>query len=244
MYLTKPKAMPLRSAMPATVRLAVAPISVPLPPRQAPSDRHHHSGAICAGPPKAGAMPLITGIITATNGMLSTIAARNADSQRMMTPAERDIAAGDGDELAGKQLQQSADLDGMHHDEQADEEEDGDPFHLGERPRHVVGLLVAAVLPIVEQHQHRRAAHRDGRRLQMQPILEDQGDDHDGEHRDRLQQQRQIDDAARASIVMTRSRFSTVACVARPQIRCIISACAAWIDDDDRRQMNEKAVEA
>ena len=139
-------------------------------------------------------MPLITGIITATNGMLSMIAARERRQPQNDDAAESEVIAGDGDELAGKKLQQPADLDGMHHDEQPDEEEDRDPFDLGERSRHVVGLLLAAVLPIVEQHQHRRAAHRDRRRLELQPILEDQRNDHDGEHRHGLQQQRQVDD--------------------------------------------------
>ena len=74
---------PLRSPMPATVRLAEAPIKVPLPPRQAPSDRHHHSGWICPAPPNDGAMFLISGIMVATNGMLSTIADRTADAHRM-----------------------------------------------------------------------------------------------------------------------------------------------------------------
>src|SRR5258706_2738994 len=40
---TKRKGTPARSAMPATVRLALAPISVPLSPRQAPSESVHHS---------------------------------------------------------------------------------------------------------------------------------------------------------------------------------------------------------
>src|SRR5512138_3212065 len=78
---------PLRSPMPATVRLAEAPISVPLPPRQAPSERHHQSGSILSAPPKAGAMLLMSGIIVATKGMLSTIADKNADAHRMAYPA-------------------------------------------------------------------------------------------------------------------------------------------------------------
>src|SRR4051794_40190251 len=82
-YFMNEKPIPLRSAMPATVRFAEAPISVPLPPRQAPSDRHHHRGWMASGPPKAGAMFLISGIMVATKGMLSTIADNTAEAQRI-----------------------------------------------------------------------------------------------------------------------------------------------------------------
>ena len=71
--------------MPATARLAEAPISVPLPPRQAPSESAHHSGITCSAPPRCGAISLISGTIAATNGMLSTIAERNAKPHRMTT---------------------------------------------------------------------------------------------------------------------------------------------------------------
>src|SRR5882724_3550746 len=79
----KRNGMPARSAMPATVRLAEAPISVPLPPRQAPSDSDHHSGSSPSGPPKVGAMLLITGIMVATKGMLSMMADSRAEAHRM-----------------------------------------------------------------------------------------------------------------------------------------------------------------
>src|SRR5438094_812176 len=82
-YVRNRKSTPFRSAIPATVRLAEAPISVPLPPRQAPNDRAHHSGANCSGPPRCGANSRISGIIAATNGMLSTMAERTADPQRI-----------------------------------------------------------------------------------------------------------------------------------------------------------------
>src|SRR5262249_60707073 len=78
---------PLRSAIPATVRFAEAPMSVPLPPRQAPSERHHHNGSILSAPPKAGAMLLISGIMGATNGMLSTIAERKGEAHKIAEPA-------------------------------------------------------------------------------------------------------------------------------------------------------------
>src|SRR5215510_16479085 len=83
MKVRKRKGMPARSAMPATVRLALAPISVPLPPRQAPRDSDHQSGISASGPPKVGAMLLITGIMVATKGMLSMIADRMAEAHRI-----------------------------------------------------------------------------------------------------------------------------------------------------------------
>ena len=64
--------------MPDTVRFADAPISVPLPPKQAPSDSATHSGRMAASPPNCGAMACNTGIIAATKGMLSMIADRIA----------------------------------------------------------------------------------------------------------------------------------------------------------------------
>src|SRR5206468_11888552 len=82
-YSTKRNVVPARSASPATTRLADAPISVPLPPRHAPSDRAHHSGTSAASPPNVGAIALISGIIVATTGMLSMNADRTADAQRI-----------------------------------------------------------------------------------------------------------------------------------------------------------------
>ena len=73
--------------MPATAKFADAPVSVPLPPRQAPSESDHHKGSIAFGPPKAGAMPLISGIMVATNGMLSMTADRIAEIHRMIVAA-------------------------------------------------------------------------------------------------------------------------------------------------------------
>jgi hypothetical protein len=42
---------------------------------------------MASAPPKAGAVVLISGIMVATNGMLSTIEDRIADPQRMANPA-------------------------------------------------------------------------------------------------------------------------------------------------------------
>src|SRR5512147_1397332 len=85
-YVRKRNETPLRSAMPATVRLALAPMRVPLPPRQAPSDNAHHTGEMASVPPKLGAIALIIGIMVATNGILSMIADSTAEAHKMLTP--------------------------------------------------------------------------------------------------------------------------------------------------------------
>src|SRR4030095_466112 len=82
-YSTKRNDVPARSDSPATTRFADAPINVPLPPRQAPSDSAHHSGSSAASPPSEGPIALISGSIVATNGMLSMNADRTADAQRI-----------------------------------------------------------------------------------------------------------------------------------------------------------------
>ena len=74
---------PARSAIPATIRFALAPTSEPFPPRHAPSASDHHSGISPSGPPKLGAIDLISGIIVATNGMLSTTAEATAEIHMM-----------------------------------------------------------------------------------------------------------------------------------------------------------------
>ena len=82
----KPKKLigwPLRLAMPATITLAEAPISVPLPPKQAPSDRAHQTGIIASRPPIAGSIDFSIGIIVATKGILSIAAETIADTQRI-----------------------------------------------------------------------------------------------------------------------------------------------------------------
>ena len=74
---------PSRAAIPATITFADAPISVPLPPRHAPSDSAHHTGIIASRPPSASSIAFSVGIIVATNGMLSTTADAAADTPRM-----------------------------------------------------------------------------------------------------------------------------------------------------------------
>src|SRR5579862_7274474 len=87
-YVQKSKRILLRCAMPATVRLAEAPMSVPLPPKQAPSESAHHKGSSASSPPSSGARILIKGIIAATNGILSMMAERIADAQRIADTAK------------------------------------------------------------------------------------------------------------------------------------------------------------
>ena len=79
---------PAFSAMLATTMLADAPISVPLPPRQAPRERDHHSGLRSVTPPSLPGS-WISGIIVATKGILSTKADARADSQRISRPVEK-----------------------------------------------------------------------------------------------------------------------------------------------------------
>src|SRR4029453_17655032 len=83
MYSTNRKVVPARSDSPATTRFAEAPISVPFPPRQAPSDSAHHKGSNAASPPNADPIALISGIIVATNGILSMNADSTADAHRI-----------------------------------------------------------------------------------------------------------------------------------------------------------------
>src|SRR5918997_4518661 len=65
--------IPSRATSPATTRLAEAPISVKLPPRQAPKESDHHRGStVAASYPRFSASCSITGTIVAVNGMLST----------------------------------------------------------------------------------------------------------------------------------------------------------------------------
>ena len=73
-------------------------------------------------------------------------------------------------------FQQARNLDGVNHHEQADEEEDRGPFDFGEGPVHVVRLLGAALLPIVEQHQRGGAGDRNRRRVKTQRTGGDERD--------------------------------------------------------------------
>ena len=67
-YLKKEIGWPSFAANPATAKFALAPISVPFPPKQAPRERLHHSSSKSVMP----IFPIswIIGIIVATKGML------------------------------------------------------------------------------------------------------------------------------------------------------------------------------
>ena len=72
---------PSRAAIPAIMTLAEAPIMVPFPPKHAPNERAHHAGIIISLPPRLSSMDLSMGIIVATNGMLSTMLEKIAETQ-------------------------------------------------------------------------------------------------------------------------------------------------------------------
>ena len=74
---------PSRWASPATITLADAPISVPLPPKQAPNESAHHTGIMASRPPIVGSMVLSIGIMVATNGMLSIALESTADEPKI-----------------------------------------------------------------------------------------------------------------------------------------------------------------
>lgn len=73
---------PFFSESPATMTLAEAPISVPLPPRQAPKDKAHQKGLKFSIPPICPIF-CISGIIVATKGMLSIKAEAIADNHKI-----------------------------------------------------------------------------------------------------------------------------------------------------------------
>ena len=73
--------LPRCAAIDATTTFALAPMSVPLPPRQAPSARLHHIGSRFVRP--IWPMSLMSGISVATNGMLSMNAEAMALIQRI-----------------------------------------------------------------------------------------------------------------------------------------------------------------
>ena len=78
---------PSRCAMPATMTLAEAAISEPLPPKQAPSDKAHQTGIMASRPPREVSIDLIIGIMVATNGMLSMAVDTKADNQTTIMAA-------------------------------------------------------------------------------------------------------------------------------------------------------------
>ena len=81
--LTNPIGCPSREARPATITFAEAPINVPFPPKQAPSDNAHHTGIMASLPPKAGSIDFNIGIMVATNGILSIALDNTADEPKI-----------------------------------------------------------------------------------------------------------------------------------------------------------------
>ena len=80
-YLAKEIFSPWIAAILATTTLALAPISVPFPPRHAPNDNAHHNGSRFVIP--IAPISLIIGMRVATNGILSINAEAIALSHKM-----------------------------------------------------------------------------------------------------------------------------------------------------------------
>ena len=80
-YLAKEIFSPWIAAILATTTLALAPISVPFPPRHAPNDNAHHNGSKFVIP--IAPISLIIGMRVATNGILSINAEAIALSHKM-----------------------------------------------------------------------------------------------------------------------------------------------------------------
>ena len=89
-------------------------------------------------------MFLISGIIVATNGNVIEQRRQHGGHPQYDAAGDRHVVAGRRDQPLGKQLEQSADLDGMNHDEQSHEEKNRDPFDVGERLVDVLGLFGAS----------------------------------------------------------------------------------------------------
>ena len=85
--LRKFSACPSRAAIPATITFAEAAISDPLPPKHDPTDSAHHTGIIASPPPSASPIVYRSGIIVATNGMLSIAADSTADDHKIRNVA-------------------------------------------------------------------------------------------------------------------------------------------------------------
>jgi hypothetical protein len=183
-----------RSAMPATVRLADAPIKVPLPPRHAPSDSAHHNGNRPSVPPKVGAIALISGNHGRYERNVVDDRRQHRRRPQHADPGDPQVAAGHFHQFVGQQAQEAGVLDAGDHDEQADEEEDGDPLHLVEHLGDVLRLVLGRLADVVQQHQQGGASHADRARLQADEARRDERADDEREHGHRLLQQAVIGD--------------------------------------------------
>mmetsp|Transcript_159 Transcript_159/g.417 ORF Transcript_159/g.417 Transcript_159/m.417 type:complete len:211 (+) Transcript_159:289-921(+) len=74
--------LPSTSALDAMTMLALAPISVPLPPKHAPNASAHASGSMLS-PSTCSTIWTMTGTMVAVKGMLSTKAEKMAEDQQM-----------------------------------------------------------------------------------------------------------------------------------------------------------------
>ena len=79
-------------------------------------------------------------------------------------------------------------------DEEADEKEDGDPLHLAEGVVDGVRLLLGVAAEVVEQQQQRGAEHGDGAGLQAEGMADDEAEDDQGQHGERLLQELGVGD--------------------------------------------------
>ena len=103
--------------------------------------------------------------------------------------------------------------------------------------------LLGVVLPVVEEHEHRGAAHRDGGRLEMQRPGEDEGDDDGGKDDERLFEQRPILDRSRG-VHAHHPRRRRVRLQVPPPEQMDHQRLRRHDDDDDRRQVDAKALKS
>ena len=187
-------AMPARSASPATTRFAEAPISVPFPPRQAPSDSDHHSGSSAASPPRLGSHRLDQR--NHRRDERDVVDERRQDRRR---PEDRErghveIAAGGLEQRLRHHVDEAGLLDAVNEDEQSQEEHQRDPFGLRERRVHVLRLRFRILAQVVEQHQHRCAEDGDRRGLDLDLPLQHEPDDDERDHEQRLLEEPAVGD--------------------------------------------------
>ena len=146
---------------------------------QAPSDKAHHSGITCSAPPRCGAISRISGIIAATNGILSTIADKMAEPHRITTA----VAAGSSPvsrirRCAARSSTPATSMPWTMTNSPM-KEENRDPIDLveclGDPDR--LFFALAVMFEIVQQHQDRGAEQRDRAGLQVERPGEDEGRD-------------------------------------------------------------------
>src|SRR5262249_59034123 len=100
-----------------------------------------------------------------------------------------EAAAGGVQDLGGEPVEQAGMLHARDHDEQADEEEDGDPLDLREHAGEAVGLFLGGTAEIVEQQQERGAGQRDAAGLEADGAGQHEGQDDQADDQQRLAQQ-------------------------------------------------------